>query len=337
MSRLALDLRGISKSFPARRTLLETIRKPGVRSMVEAVRNVTCQIREGEFFGLLGQNGAGKTSLFRILSTLVAPDSGSATILGADVVKDAELVRSYVAPVFTSDRSLYWRLSALENLRLFAVLQQLDRAEAETRVREALARVGLEGTQARMVGTFSAGMKQRLLLGRALLGRPRVLLLDEPTRSLDPIAARAFRTFLREQIGQVAGCTVVVATHDPDEVRELCDRVGVLHHGQLVAEGTRHELAAGLEVGRYRLTSSAVSAELQAQLRADGAVILSDGASEDAGWCEYQLELAQDAASSARVMTRLTQAGVTVARFERVELPLADLIERVATRGVVHA
>jgi ABC-2 type transport system ATP-binding protein len=337
VSGIALQLRGISKSFPARRTLLQTLRHPRARSMVEAVRNVSCDIREGEFFGLLGQNGAGKTSLFRILSTLVAPDRGSATILGADVVKEAKLVRSYVAPVFTSDRSLYWRLSAIENLRLFAVLQQLDHAEGERRVREALERVGLEGTAARMVGTFSAGMKQRLLLGRALLGRPRVLLLDEPTRSLDPIAARAFRTFLREQIGQEAGCTVVVATHDPDEVRELCDRVGVLHHGALVAEGTRNELAAGLEVGRYRLTSSPVAPELQAELRATGARILSDGAAEEAGWFEYQLELAQDAASAARVVTRLQQGGVTIARFERVDLPLADLIERVATRGAPHA
>lgn len=337
MSEVALQLRGISKSFPARRTLLQTIREPRARAKVEAVRNVSCDIREGEFFGLLGQNGAGKTSLFRILSTLVAPDSGTATILGADVVRDAAAVRSYVAPVFTSDRSLYWRLSAVENLRLFAVLQQLDRVEGERRVREALERVGLEGTQARMVGTFSAGMKQRLLLARALLGRPRVLLLDEPTRSLDPIAARAFRAFLREQIGQVARCTVVVATHDPDEVRELCDRVGVLHHGQLVAEGTRHELAAGLEVGRYRLTSSAVSSELQASLRDAGTALVADGDSEDAGWFEYQLELPHDAASSARVLTRLQQGGVTVARFERVELPLADLIERVANRGARHA
>ncbi|HWA16525.1 MAG TPA: ABC transporter ATP-binding protein [Gemmatimonadales bacterium] len=337
MSAVALQLRGVSKRFPARRSLLETIRRPRTRSTIEAVRNVTCDIREGEFFGLLGQNGAGKTSLFRILSTLVAPDSGSATILGADVVRDAALVRSYVAPVFTSDRSLYWRLSAVENLRLFAVLQQLDRAEGDRRVREALERVGLEGTGARMVGTFSAGMKQRLLLARALLGRPRVLLLDEPTRSLDPIAARAFRVFLREQIGQGAACTVVVATHDPDEVRELCDRVGVLHHGQLVAEGTRHELAAGLEVGRYRLTSRTVSPELQASLREAGATILSEDASEESGWFEYQLELAQDAASSAGVLTRLQQGGVTVARFERVELPLADLIERVAHRGAGHA
>jgi ABC-2 type transport system ATP-binding protein len=338
MSAVALQLRGITKSFPARRTLLETLRNPRARSLVEAVRDVSCDIRAGEFFGLLGQNGAGKTSLFRILSTLVAPDRGTATVLGADVVQQAELVRSYVAPVFTSDRSLYWRLSAIENLRLFAVLQQLDRAEGERRVRDALERVGLEGTQARMVGTFSAGMKQRLLLARALLGRPRVLLLDEPTRSLDPIAARAFRAFLREQIGQAAGCTVVVATHDPDEVRELCDRVGVLHHGQLVALGTRHELAAGLEVGRYRLTSTRVSDELQAGLRDHGAAILSDGASEEAGWFEYQLELAQDAAAGAGVISRLQQGGVTVARFERVELPLADLIDRVARRRTVsHA
>lgn len=338
MSEIALQLRGISKSFPARRTLLETIRHPRTRSTVEALRDVSCDIREGEFFGLLGQNGAGKTTLFRILSTLVAPDTGSATVLGGDVVRQAALVRSQVAPVFTSDRSLYWRLSALENLRLFAVLQQLPHAEGERRINQALIQVGLEGTSARMVGTFSAGMKQRLLLARALLGRPRVLLLDEPTRSLDPIAARAFRAFLREQIGRAGGCTVVVATHDPDEVRELCDRVGVLHHGQLVALGTRSELASGLEVGRYRLTSSTVDPATIARLREVGANLVADGPSEERGWLEYQVELAQDAAASAAVVGLLHGAGVTVARFERIELPLADLIERVAKRGALaHA
>jgi hypothetical protein len=112
----------------------------------------------------------------------------------------------------------------------------------------------------------------------------------------------------------------------------------VLHHGQLVALGTRHELAAGLEVGRYRLTSSKVSTEVQQQLRDSGAAIVADGSSEEPGWFEYQLELAQDAASGARVMSQLYAAGVTVARFERVELPLADLIDRVARRGeALHA
>jgi ABC-2 type transport system ATP-binding protein len=337
VSAVAISLQNVSKSFPARRTLLETIRHPRAVSMVQALQGVSCEIREGEFFGLLGQNGAGKTTLFRILSTLVAPDTGSATVLGDDVSSAAEAVRSHVAPVFTSDRSLYWRLSARENLRLFAVLQQLPRAECESRVNDALARVGLEGTQARMVGTFSAGMKQRLLLARALLARPRVLLLDEPTRSLDPIAARAFRVFLREHIGQQGGCTVVVATHDPDEVRDLCDRVAVLHHGQLVAQGTRSELAAGLEVGRYRLISSVVAPSVQQALRETGARIVADGAAEEAGWFDYQIELVQGASASAAVLSALYAAGVTVARFERIELPLADLIERVTRRGAAHA
>lgn len=337
MSALAIRLENVSKSFPARRTLLETIRHPRAVSIVQALRNVSCEIREGEFFGLLGQNGAGKTTLFRILSTLVAPDTGSATVLGLDVASEAETVRSHVAPVFTSDRSLYWRLSARENLRLFAVLQQLPSSERDRRVTEALERVGLEGTHARMVGTFSAGMKQRLLLARALLARPRVLLLDEPTRSLDPIAARAFRSFLREHLGQQGGCTVVVATHDPDEVRELCDRVAVLHHGQLVAQGTRSELAAGLEVGRYRLISTQVDPAIQHALRENGARMLSDGAAEEPGWFEYQIELVQGAAASAAVLSALHAAGVTVARFEQIELPLADLIERVTRRGGADA
>jgi ABC-2 type transport system ATP-binding protein len=150
------------------------------------VQHVSCDVQPGEFFGLLGPNGAGKTTLFKMLATLTSPDEGWATVHGVDVMKDPRAVRRMIAPVAADERGLHWRLSALENLRLFATLYALRGSELQARIDEVLGVVGLRGAERRTVGTYSSGMRQRLLIARALLIRPRVLLLDEPTRSLDP-------------------------------------------------------------------------------------------------------------------------------------------------------
>jgi ABC-type multidrug transport system ATPase subunit len=189
----ALRLQNISKRFKVRRGLMESVIHPRGGTWFHAVQNVSCEVQPGEFFGLLGPNGAGKTTLFKMLATLTSPDEGTATVFGADVMRDPREVRRMVAPVAADERGLHWRLSALENLRLFATLYALRGPALASRVDEALGVVGLRGAEHRIVGTFSSGMRQRLLIARALLIKPRVLLLDEPTRSLDPVSARDFR------------------------------------------------------------------------------------------------------------------------------------------------
>src|SRR5690606_12283158 len=192
-----------------RRTWRQMLRQPFGRSeRATVVDNVSFEVQKGEFFGLLGANGAGKTTLFRILAARLLPDTGTATVAGTDVVKDPARTRALLTPVVTDERSLHWRLSARENLELFAALFGLRGAAADARIDQLLASVELDDAGDKMVGTFSSGMKQRLLIARALLGQPRVLLLDEPTRSLDPISARRFRRFLREEITGRQGCTV---------------------------------------------------------------------------------------------------------------------------------
>src|SRR5688572_8216025 len=225
------------KSFPAARSLAEVLRQPFHAPSVPAVVDVSLEVHAGEFVGLLGPNGAGKTTLLKILATLIVPDRGTATVVGHDVVRDAASVRRVIAPVLANERSLYWRLTARENLELFASLLRLAPNETGARVSDALEVVGLTDTGRKMVGQFSAGMMQRLLVGRALLGHPRVLLLDEPTRSLDPTAAHAFRSFLREELGGRRRCAVLVATHRTEEAFELCDRVVVLNRGRVAASG----------------------------------------------------------------------------------------------------
>jgi ABC-2 type transport system ATP-binding protein len=325
----ALQVEALRKVFKARRPLAETVRRPFQGASITALDGLTCQVAEGEFFGLLGVNGAGKTTFFKILSTLVTPDAGRATVFGTDVARNPARIRELVAPVLTSERSLYWRLSATENLRLFASLHRLP-GDVTVRIRELLNLVGLDQVGARLVGTFSSGMKQRLLLARALLARPRVLLLDEPTRSLDPIAARDFREFLRREIGQIQGCTVLLATHDADEVRDLCDRVGVLHRGRVVAMGTPQSLAAQLSYHRYRVVTTEPGHAAIEALASEGIRLSAPMAGEGA-WRVREMDLPGGPESAAAVVARLTGAGVPVARFERIDLPLAELIERLAS------
>ncbi|HEV2131435.1 MAG TPA: ABC transporter ATP-binding protein [Longimicrobiaceae bacterium] len=327
-------LEGLTKRFPVRRRLRHLLLHPFRSEYAPVIRDVTCEIGEGEFFGLLGPNGAGKTTLFKMLATLVLPDEGAATIAGYDVVRDAALVRRVLAPVIADERSLYWRLSARENLKLFAVLHRLDNAEIRARVEEVLRAVGLEDTAEKMVGQFSSGMKQRLLIARALLSRPRVLLLDEPTRSLDPISARRFRLFLREEILGRQGCTVLLATHNTEEALELCDRVAVLDRGRLLAVGSAQELSREISEDRYRLWTKAPDHPALASLAARGRICPLGAEPADAeGWVPLRIEVPGNTEAAADVLASLALEGMPIARFERIPLALADLIERI----ILHA
>ncbi len=326
----AVVLDGLTKSFPARRGWLETIRHPLGTQYQQVLHGVSCTVREGEFFGLLGPNGAGKTTLFKILATLVLPDSGSATIAGFDVVQNAREVRRVLSPVIADERSLYWRLSSRENLELYGALQGLGGSAARRRAGELLEVVGLDDTGEKMVGSFSSGMKQRLLIARALIAYPRVLLLDEPTRSLDPVSARRFRAFLQEEIVGRQKCTVLLATHNAEEALELCDRVAVLNRGKLLAAGTAQSIASEMGNDRYRLWTSDPGhpgiAALAQRGVVDGIATREGG---DPGWTVLEMDLPGGLERAAQVVAFLTEQGVPIARFEYAELSLADLIEKV--------
>jgi ABC-type multidrug transport system ATPase subunit len=326
----AISLKGLTKRFAVRREWAEVLRHPRRTDYTTAVNRVSCEIRAGEFFGLLGPNGAGKTTIFKMLLTSTIPDGGTALVHGHDVVRSAARVRRLVGCVLANDRSLYWRLSALENLRLYAALYNLHGAEARHRVDELLRLVDLHDAGTKLVATFSSGMKQRLLIARALLPRPKVLLLDEPTRSLDPLSARNFRSFLRSEIAGEQGSTVMVATHSSEEAIELCDRVGVLNNGRLLAVGTTDELARRFGGQLFCVWTKnpdhAAFATLASQGRVAGVTM---SPAEADGWSCVRMAIPGDLDQAKRVLELLTAAGVGIARFERESLSLADLIERV--------
>ncbi|MBI3287314.1 MAG: ABC transporter ATP-binding protein [Chloroflexi bacterium] len=201
---------------------------------------ISLEVRPGELFGLLGPNGAGKTTTVKILTTLLIPTGGQASILGFDVVGQADRVRPRIGFIFGGERGLYWRLSACDNLRYFADLYHMDPDRSRRRIDELLELVGLLGREDEKVEGYSRGMRQRLHVARALLHDPEVLFLDEPTMGLDPVGARELRQVIRDLKGQ--GKTIFLTTHYMFEADALCDRIAVINHGRIVALDTPERL-----------------------------------------------------------------------------------------------
>ncbi len=201
-----------------------------------AVDGVSLQIPKGEVFGLLGPNGAGKSTTIRMLCTLLEPTSGMARVAGYDVIREAGKVRQNLGTVLAGERSIYWKLTGRENLEYFAALYHIPPEAARRRVDDLLERMELTARADDLVEKYSTGMKQRIVLARALLARPPILLLDEPTLGLDPQAARRVRELVKEL--QAEGHTVLLTTHYMEEADQLSDRIGIIDQGRIIALDT---------------------------------------------------------------------------------------------------
>src|SRR5689334_4929521 len=205
-----------------------------------AVDHLTLEVQAGEIFGFLGHNGAGKTTTVRLLNGVLEPTSGQACVLGLDPQTKGPVVRARTG-VLTETPSLDERLTARDNLSIYADFYNVPRSDVTVRVNSLLTEFELADRADEKVGGYSKGMKQRLALARALLHRPEVLFLDEPTAALDPVAARHVHVLV-ENLARREGCTVFLCTHNLVEAQKLCDRVAVMEQGCLVALGTPEEL-----------------------------------------------------------------------------------------------
>ncbi|MBN1314834.1 MAG: ABC transporter ATP-binding protein [Anaerolineales bacterium] len=203
---------------------------------VVAVDDISFSVSQGELFGILGPNGAGKTTTVKMLTTLLIPTSGTAKILGYDVVKKADKIRPHIGFIFGGERGLYWRLSGIDNLRYFASLYHLEPETSKKRIEYLLDLVGLDNRGREKVEGYSRGMKQRLHVARTLLHDPDVLFLDEPTIGLDPVGARELRDVIRNL--QSEKKTIVLTTHYMFEADALCQRIAVIDQGRIVALDT---------------------------------------------------------------------------------------------------
>ena len=237
MTETAIAVHHLTMQFPVRREWREIVRQPFHHRGVTILDGVDLEVKRGEVLGLLGPNGAGKTTLLKILCTLLIPTGGRAAVNGHDVVEAPQQVRQAVGYCLDTERSFYYRLTGLQNLAFFATLNNLGSCEATARIAETLETVGLNGAGDASFMTYSKGMQQKLGLARALLTDPAVLLLDEPTKSLDPGATAEFRHLLRGTLTEKHGKTILLVTHSLDEARECCDRVAIMDQGRIVVYG----------------------------------------------------------------------------------------------------
>ena len=235
----AIDVQSLKKMFETRRGFWRQKKKS-----VLAVEDISFSIAKGELFGLLGPNGAGKTTTVKMLTTILLPTGGTASILGFDLRKDTQEIRKRIGFTFGGARGLYGRLTARDNLRYFAELYALEPGLSKKRIAEMLALVGLSERADDRVETFSTGMQQRLHLARALLHDPEVIFLDEPTVGIDPVGARELRQTVKNL--RQAGKTIMLTTHYMAEAEELCDRIAIVNKGRIVAMDTPSNLRRGI-------------------------------------------------------------------------------------------
>jgi ABC-2 type transport system ATP-binding protein len=307
-----------------RRTYTSTTGFFGQRRIVrEALRGVSLSVPRGELFGLLGPNGAGKTTLVKILATVLLPTSGSVKILGEDVVRDASSVRSRIGLVFGGERGVYGTLTGRATLRFWGDLYRLEPNAARRRVEEVLELVGLRERGDERVETYSRGMKQRLHLARGILHKPELLLLDEPTIGLDPIAAVELRAIVRQL--NDGGMTVFLTTHYMAEAETMCDRVAFINEGQVVLVDSPQALtrAAGETIVIEMSLSRASFATLKGTLGGDDPFELSELPSEG------ELCSARVVAPRAQLGDLLVRIGAHApARLTMVEPSLEDVYLR---------
>jgi ABC-2 type transport system ATP-binding protein len=240
----AIETSNLRKVFHPARNPYRPFHKP---KPITAVAGVDLCVRRGELFGLLGPNGAGKTTLIKMLCTLIVPTSGRAQVLGHDLSQEGAIKQS-VGLVVSDERSFYWRLSARSNLAFFAAMVGLSKQLARRRVDEVLAAVELGDMAERRFNELSTGMRQRLAIARGLLHRPKLLFMDEPTRSLDPIAAAKLHAFVCELVKH-EGVTILLTTHNLTEAESLCDRLALMHRGRIRACASPDQLRRELWPG----------------------------------------------------------------------------------------
>lgn len=301
---------------------------------VRAVDHLTLKIPRGMVFGFLGPNGSGKTTTIRMLLGLLEPTSGSAKVLGYDVVEEAAEVRARAGALMEYD-GLYQRLTAEDNLEFYGRIYNMPRERRKARVRELLQHLGLWERRREMVRDWSRGMRQKLAVARALLHRPPLVLLDEPTSGLDPVAAAALREDLKS-LAASEGMTIFLNTHNLVEAEKLCQQVGVIHEGTLLQSGSVESLRNGSK-SKLEILGRNFTKGIRAALRAFPDVERVE--QEDQNGLEHLLIEFARPVDSAPLIQTIVSAGGEIEEVQRSQSSLEDVFLALVsdTKGGTHA
>jgi ABC-2 type transport system ATP-binding protein len=325
---IAISVDHLSKTYPIAFLRLKKLLRRKFKPPVEALREISFAINEGEIFGLIGPNGAGKTTLTKIIATLIQPTSGTVVVKGHDTVSDDESVRRNVGLSGAEERSFYWRLTTEQNLLFFARLHGLNGRAAKKRIAELLELMELSELAGRRFAELSTGNKQRLSVARAMLSNPQVLLLDEPTRSLDPIAAARMRSLIKSLATN--NTTIFLTSHNLAEVEELCDRVAIISKGEIRALDSPQNLRAihtdeervTILAGRIKVADAeqALGRSFEPELFIVEQASLSDES-------VVRFRRASDDELLDRVLRVLQQSGAVIRSVESERATLLDVLE----------
>jgi ABC-2 type transport system ATP-binding protein len=329
----AISIQNVSKTYPVPSAGARRFLRMKERAPVEALSGVTLEVGEGEVFGLIGRNGAGKTTLAKIIATLVQPTEGSVNVRGFDSVREESRVRAQVGLASAEERSFYWRLTVEQNLVFFSRLYGLGTRDGAHRIEELLELFELTTLRGRRFGELSTGNKQRMAVARAMLNSPPVLLLDEPTRSLDPLAAATMRGLIGSLARGTRPVTILLTSHNLAEVEELCERVAVISRGRIRAVDEPHGLrAAHRNRERVRLALRGVAPEsvvdiLRAALSnpEEPAQVGAGRLENDAVAVSFEREAGDDTLD--RALRALIEAGAHVVSCETWRGTLLDVLE----------
>jgi ABC-2 type transport system ATP-binding protein len=321
----SIEIQHLSKLFRPRRSLSQLVTRSRPRSPETwALRDVSLEVPEGTIFGLLGPNGAGKTTLLKILSCLILPTGGIARVGGFDAQRNDGAIQRVLGFVSSDERSFYWRLTGRQNLRFFGNLYQIHGKSLSDRISYLLDRLELGDQADKPFGDYSSGMKQRLAMVRALLHDPPILLLDEPTRSLDPISAKHLRRFIVEELNGREKKTLLLATHNLQEAEQLCHRVAVLSGGRVLGEGSVEDVSQwGKGKEAYILVLSGLT-QVPSALQ-DGLTwtVLSGDRLRASG------EFGRDGERLSRLLAEVLKQGGRVISCSKVEPTLQEVFDRI--------
>ena len=317
---MAIQLKGITKTFHhiSWRNIFNR-KKP---QKINALQDISLSVGSGEVYGLLGSNGAGKTTLIKILATLVLPDKGDASICGFDLYKQPRQVRQVIGLVNSSERSFYWRLTGKQNLSFFAALWNLSKQAGNRRVDELLKLVGLKEKADDLFMTYSTGQQQRLAVARALLSDPKILFMDEATRSLDPLAAAKLCSFVKNKLAEKHGKTIVWCTHNLQEAEKMCLNLAILHKGRILTSGSMDKMQSLIDKKSfYRLKVKHWPDKASAKIS-----VLPVHVSQNNGYVELRLQSNENHIPI--LLKELINSGIEIYSCSREKIPLEEIFQK---------
>lgn len=233
MQKPIIEINNLTKVFSKSTNIADLFIRGSVKTSFTALKNVSFYVNSGESFGIVGKNGSGKTTLLKTITTLLSPSEGSISVFGFDSIKEEKQVKQRIGFVPSDERSFFWRLTCRENLLFFASLYGLSDFNKKERIRQLIEEMELQSIIDKRFDTISSGKKQLLSFARGILIDPVLLIVDEPTRSLDLETAVKIRKYLKRQVHEY-GKTLLISTHQLDDIESLCDRVALLRNGSLI-------------------------------------------------------------------------------------------------------